>query len=73
MAIEHHPWGTVFTGPDTHVYRIHVLRLALQMETRGIKLRRGVSVYANVKREFGLRGNRQSVYEQFCRMHSLEP
>lgn len=72
MAIEHHPWGDVYTGDDVHVYRILTLRMGLRLELRGIRIRRP-SIHTLVKREFGLRGNRQSVYDQFCRMHNLEP
>jgi len=38
---------------------------ALAMELRGMK-RRGRSVYSICKSEYGLRGNRESVYEQMC-------
>lgn len=71
MAITVTPGGTIYTGDDTHVYRIHVLRAAMELELKGIRVRRR-SVIASVKREFGLRGNRLSVYTQFCRMHQIQ-
>ncbi len=38
---------------------------ALHLELRGMKHSRG-SVYALVKRELGLRGDKQAVYDQLC-------
>lgn len=73
MAVEHGPGGTVYTGEDIHKYRILTIAHAMRSELRGIKLYRGRSIFARVKEEFGLTGSRQSVYEQFSRMHSLEP
>lgn len=46
-------------------YRLLTLRAALRLETLGMR-RRGPSAYSIIKREFGLRGNKQSVYTQFC-------
>lgn len=40
---------------------------ALRLELTGLKHSRG-SVYAHVKRVYGLRGNKQSVYTQFCEL-----
>jgi hypothetical protein len=48
-------------------YRMKTLKQALKLETKGMK-RRGRSVYSIVKQEFGLKGNKQSVYEQFCKI-----
>lgn len=73
MAIEHLAGGgTIFTGEDTHKFRIITLATAMHLELKGIRVKPW-SVTASVKREFGLRGSNRSVYEQFCRMHNMEP
>lgn len=54
----------VIEGKGIEVYRAKVLLSALKLEVLGMK-RRGPSVYSIVKREFNLKGSRQSVYEQF--------
>lgn len=54
----------VITGKEIERYRLNVLLSALKLETLGLK-RRGPSVYSIIKREFNLKGNRQSVYDQF--------
>jgi hypothetical protein len=40
---------------------------ALGLELKGMKMSRG-SVYAHIKRTYGLKGNKQSVYTQFCEL-----
>jgi len=72
MAVEEFKGGTVYTGDDIHKYRICVLRTAMKLQLAGMSVKR-YSVIASVKKEFGLTGTNQSVYEQFCRMHQLEP
>lgn len=42
-------------------------RSALGLEMRGLKFSGG-SIYATIKRQHGLRGNKQSVYTQFCEL-----
>ena len=71
MTIEHFHGGVVFTGEDVHVFRIHSLRAAMQLELLGIRVTHYRSVIALVRQEFGLTGSRRSVYEQFCTMHQL--
>ena len=39
----------------------------LKLETKGMKHSRG-SVYAMIKKEFGLKGTKQSVLEQFGKL-----
>lgn len=53
----------VITGSDIDVYRLFALRRMLGLEIQGLKFRR--SVYAQIKREFDLKGNKQRVYDQF--------
>lgn len=40
---------------------------ALKLELAGLRHSRG-SVYAHIKKAYGLRGNKQSVYTQFCEL-----
>ena len=53
---------------DTHdkieMYRLLSLKGALRLEIVGLK-RRGRSAYALIKDEFGFKGNREKVLEQF--------
>ena len=55
---------TVITGTDIDLFRMSVLEKALRLELLGMK-GRGRSAYSIIKSEFGLKGNRQSVYDQF--------
>ena len=55
--------ATVLTGQGITDYRARVLLSALKLECLGMKHSRG-SVYAKVKRDYSLKGSKQSVYEQ---------
>jgi hypothetical protein len=55
----------VITGENIGRYREKVLLSALKLEILGIKRSRGATAYSIIKREFNLKGNRQSVYDQF--------
>ena len=55
---------TAITGTDIDLFRMSVLEKALRLELLGMK-GRGRSAYSVIKSEFGLKGNRQSVYDQF--------
>ena len=55
---------SVITGDNIDLFRMSVLEKALKMELLGMK-GRGRSAYSVIKSEFGLKGNRQSVYDQF--------
>ncbi len=48
-------------------YRLSTLYHALKLETLGLKHSRG-SVYALIKKQFGLKGNKQSVLDQFGKL-----
>ena len=48
---------------DVEFYRLLTLRSALKLEILGMS-RRGQSVYALIKKEFGFKGNKQKVYDQ---------
>jgi len=52
------------TPQQIEQFRMRALRGALKMEILGMK-RRGQSAYSIIKQEFGLKGNKQSVLEQF--------
>lgn len=53
----------VFTSEDIPMIRLITLKHALKLECKGLS-RRGVSVYALVKREFGFKGNKARVLAQ---------
>jgi hypothetical protein len=46
-------------------YRLKVLLSGLKLELNGMSMTRGRSCYAIIKKEFGLKGNRQKVLAQF--------
>lgn len=57
--------STMLTTPEQiSAARLITLRGALKLELLGMK-RRGRSAYAIIKDEFGLKGNKQRVYDQF--------
>jgi len=59
----------VFSGEEEiNRVRLIALRSALRMEMKGIRATRGFSAYATIKREFGLRGNKQKVFDQFTEL-----
>jgi hypothetical protein len=45
--------------------RLLTRRAGLRMELKGLRMTRGVSCYALVKQETGLKGSKQKVYDQF--------
>ena len=55
----------MLTQPE--MYNMMAQKAALKLELAGLKMSRG-SVYAHIKRTYGLRGNKQSVYTQFCEL-----
>ena len=55
---------TAITGDNIDLFRMSVLEKALKLELLGMK-GRGRSAYSVIKSEYGLKGNRQSVYDQF--------
>jgi hypothetical protein len=59
--------GFVVTGSSIDSFRLLALKGALHLETLGMK-RRGTSVFSIVKKEFGFKGSKQSVYDQFVEM-----
>ena len=62
----------VITGADKiRVARLITLKHALSLEIKGLG-RHGRSVYSIVKEEFGLKGNKQKVYDQFVELVEKE-
>ena len=55
---------SAITGENIDLFRMSILEKALRLELLGMK-GRGRSAYSVIKSEFGLKGNRQSVYDQF--------
>lgn len=70
-----HPGGGVSMGPDgVKMYRILTIKSGMELEMKGIRLtRKAPSCFTIARKEFGLKGNKRKLYEQFCRMHGLEP
>lgn len=56
--------GQILISSKILRYRERVLLSALQLEMAGMR-RSGKSCYQIIKEEYGLEGNRQSVYTQF--------
>ena len=60
--------ATIITGEENiQAYRMKVLKGALKLELLGMK-GRGRSAYSIIKSEFGLKGNKQKVFDQFEQM-----
>ena len=60
--------GLILNTPEQiEGFRLLTMYHALKLETLGLKNSRG-SVYALIKKEFSLKGNKQSVLEQFGKL-----
>ncbi len=55
---------TLDTTEQIDAFRARVLLKGLKLETLGMT-RRGQSCYAIIKQEYGLKGSKQKVYEDF--------
>ena len=53
-------------------FRLRTLLKGLKLETMGMKMSRGASCYSIVKQDFGLKGNKQKVYDQFKQLLQKE-
>lgn len=72
MPIEvHKDGGFTATGKSVDFVRMAALKSALHLELVGMK-RRGRSAYSIIREEFGLKGSREKVYEQFCKLVDAE-
>ncbi len=65
--IELHKSGSIAcTGKAAvNIYRMLTLQQGLRMEIKGMRLCRGRTCYAIIKSEYGLKGRRQRVLDQF--------
>ena len=54
----------MFTGHGVKVHALCSMRMRFRLEIKGVKFK-GRSMYAIVKDQYGLKGNRISVYDQF--------
>tara|TARA_B100002019_G_scaffold11120_1_gene8952 strand:- start:4118 stop:4327 length:210 start_codon:yes stop_codon:yes gene_type:complete len=58
--------ATVLDTPEQiEMFRYHTLLRGLRLEMQGLQMSRGRSCYSIIKQEFGLKGNKQKVYDQF--------
>ena len=58
--------GFTLQGEDQMLgARLLTMRAGLRLELKGLQMTRGVSCYALVKQETGLKGSKQKVYDQF--------
>ena len=53
------------TLTESQAYRLISLKYALKLEMLGLKHSRG-SAYATIKKEFGYKGSKQLVFDQFA-------
>ena len=57
------------TKNSVNVYRMLTLQQGLAMEMKGMRLpRKAPTCYSIIKREYGLKGNRQRVFDQFSEL-----
>ncbi len=52
---------TMITGKQIPIYRLMVLLKGIELEGKGIKVSKGRSCLAIVKKEFGWKGNREKI------------
>ena len=58
--------ATVLDTPEQiEMFRYQTLLRGLRLEMQGLQMSRGRSCYSIIKQEFGLKGNKQKVYDQF--------
>jgi hypothetical protein len=66
MPIGHTKGGTVVTGDSLDYFRLCVQKGAVGLELKGIKMTRGPVVWKRVAAEYGIKGNKQKVYDWLC-------
>jgi hypothetical protein len=60
--------GIMVTGEASiNLFRMTALKSMLRLELVGMK-RRGRSAHSIVKQEYNLKGNKQKVFDQFCKL-----
>jgi hypothetical protein len=65
---------TLFDGPEAvNFFRMNALLTGMRSELRsGMRLSRGPSCFTRVKKEYGLKGNKQKLIEQFEKLVAEE-
>ena len=59
----------IITNPtQINHFRYLTILKGLRLEMRGLKMSRGMTMYALIKKELGLKGSRESVYNQLADM-----
>ena len=53
------------TPNQIEAFRLRTLLRGLKLETLGMQMSRGRSCYSIIKEDFGLKGSKQKVYDQF--------
>jgi hypothetical protein len=64
----------MYAGKEqTNLFRMKTLLIGLRTEaTTGMKLTRGRSCYSIIKSQYGLKGNKANVYNQFVQIYNAE-
>lgn len=63
----------IYRNEDIQFYRLATLKAALTLEQKGMKRSRAPSAYSLIRHEFGLRGSKLRVLEQFeCIIEQLQ-
>lgn len=65
MPIQETNGSFMITGKGIDLYKLLALRSALSIECEGMVLRRGFSAFKIIKKEFGLKGTKAKVFEEF--------
>ena len=47
------------------MYQLLVLRKALELEMKGLRMSRGRTAYSSIKKEYNLKGSRQKILDTF--------
>ena len=65
---------TLFDGPKAvNFFRMNVLLQGMKTELKtGMRLTRGLSCFTRVRQEYGLKGNKQKLIEQFEKLVAEE-
>ena len=60
---------TMLTNPtQINQFRYMTILRGLGLEIKGLKMSRGMTMYSLVKKELGLKGSKESVYNQLADM-----
>lgn len=67
--------GTITMGSDgVKLYRLLIIKAGMEFEMKtGMRLTgKAPSSFTIVRKEFGLKGNKQKLYSQFCEIHGFK-